>query len=176
MEREPIPEQEEDLISNEIPSPHLTQEEAHERFDLPQTETPQESTEPGIVDTAIHQVESRVEEKASEITGNIGTITNPEATTQAKVDASIEVATGTPGISSVLQEKVPIIGALDTLNDLQKDIRNPKKTLGDTIKHLGVNVIDKATFGIGGTLLEKIVGKKGDQAPDAHQEASPATP
>lgn len=100
----------------------------------------------------------------------VASIGDENTTTQKKVDASLEVATDTPILSTVILKKLPIISLLYTLNELQKDIQNPKMSKEATAKKLGRALLDAKTLGLGSVIIDILSGSEPTQIAQAPSE------
>ena len=118
----------------------------------------------GIVGKA--RIDSEVEnfkEKINEL-GNI--IEKPQKT----IDAALSIATDTPILGRAVLKKFPILNIIATLNDLQRDLRDPNKKPEDVMKSLGRALLDAKTFGLGSLALDFIIKKQNPVIAEVEKE------
>ena len=99
--------------------------------------------DPELKKTSIAKLEQRID-----------TLTNETSTKQEVFDATLNIATDTPVISSIILKKVPLIALFYQANQLLKDLQDPKITKEVAAKKLGRAILDAKTFGIGSVIID----------------------
>lgn len=154
-----------------INSPAFAQENSTESI-APDTqistsiETPTKNTTESTVgrstlalytDVAKTVIEASIENKINTIEKNAKTVNSDDAKPQEKIDATLGLASNIP--SKLLGSAGSLLSGLNTINDLQKDIQDPKVSTSDIFKKLGRVILDMKTLGFGTRILDFLTEK-----------------
>ncbi|MCX6757005.1 MAG: hypothetical protein NTW35_02550 [Candidatus Nomurabacteria bacterium] len=103
-------------------------------------------------DVAKTVIEASIENKIDAVKKDAETVSSDNSKPQEKIDASLGLASNIP--SKLLGSAGSLLSSLKTINDLQKDIQDPKVSTSDILKKLGRTILDMKTLGFGTKILD----------------------
>lgn len=102
-------------------------------------------------------VEKNIKEKEIQNKKDIKTLGDETKKPQQKIDATFGLISNVP--SRIMGNTGVILSSLGSLNDIQKDIRDPKVTKIAIVTKLGRVLVDLKTLGFGTLILDSLIKK-----------------